>query len=130
MKALSRWTRAAVSGDVMKYALPAYSLPFVDLGLAAAGVSVLAGPWFWLFAPAAGLHALLTVNAASRSATAPASGAEPVAEAPPDLARLEATLEAGFTAIQAVTGVKAAQDFAYEYAQLQPLLGRKRITDS
>src|SRR5690349_14962925 len=109
MKALSRWARAAVSGDVMKYALPAYSLPFVDLGLAAAGVGALVGPWFWLFAPAAGLHALLTVSAASRAASVPATSpaAEPAVEAPPDLARLEATLEAGFTAIQAVSGVKA-----------------------
>src|SRR5262245_14391682 len=129
MKAISRWARAAVSGDVMKYALPAYSLPFVDLGLAAAGVGAIAGPWFWLFAPAAGLHALLTVSAASRARAAPSSSQAqaPAADTPPDLSRREASLEAGFSAIQAVAGVKAAQDLAYEYAQLQPLLGRKRL---
>src|SRR5205809_751166 len=103
MSAFSRWARAAVSGDVLKFAVPAYAIPFVDLGLTAAGIGAIAGPWFWLLAPAAGLHALLTVSAASRAgvSTPAVATADSAGDQPPDLARLEASLEASFTAIQA-----------------------------
>ncbi len=80
------------------------------------------------FAPAIGLHALLTANVLSRRS---ASSDDVIdLEALPDVAQLQGQLLAGFTRIKSTDGLKALQDLVYEYAQLQPIMARRRLTDS
>src|SRR5262245_31769902 len=124
---------AALKPEVLKFVAPAYALPLVVHGVGlATGLEPLALVWQWLFAPAVGLHALLALNVASRESEDGPKGRRqlPAPEAPPDQARVQREIEAGFEDLKHEEGLKAARDLAYEYAQLQPVLERRRATDS
>jgi hypothetical protein len=51
-------------------------------------------------------------------------------DAPPDLAERQRAVEEGFAQLKSIEGQKAAADLVYEYSQLQPILTRRRLTDS
>ena len=46
-----------------------------------------------------------------------------------ELTQLRDTLEGNFSSINSAQGLKALQELAYEYEQLQPVLDRRRETD-
>jgi hypothetical protein len=117
----------AVDREVLKVVTPAYALPLAGLGLAALGVGAAAPIWPFLFAPAIALHALIVANVASRRA---APDEDAGFETAPDVAQLQKDLLAGLTSIKSTEGLKALQDLVYEYAQLQPIMARRRVTDS
>lgn len=117
--------RSALDPGVLKIAAPAYALPFLDMAAGLVGFPALASVWPLLFVPAVGLHALLALGVANR-ASAPALPAPEQG----DLGRLGRQLSEGFTALGFAEGATAADDLGVEYAQLQPILGRRRATDS
>ncbi len=122
------WPAIAFDPEVLKFVAPAYALPLAGLGLAALGIGALASVWPFLFAPAIGLHALMTANVLSRRSASDDDVID--LEALPDLPQLQNGLLAGFTRIKSTDGLKALQDLVYEYAQLQPIMARRRLTDS
>ncbi len=117
--------RSALDPGVLKIAAPAYALPFLDMAAGLVGFPALASVWYLLFAPAVGLHALLALSVANRAA-APALTAPELQ----DLGRLGRQLSEGFREVGFTEGATAADDLGVEYAQLQPVLGRRRATDS
>ncbi len=117
--------RSAVDPGVLKLVAPAYALPFLDMAAGLVGFPGLASVWYLLFGPAVGLHALLAFSVASR-VEAPAV---PVPELP-DLERTRRELSEAFKALGFAEGATAADDLGVEYAQLQPVLARRRSTDS
>src|SRR3972149_488825 len=106
----------------MRFVAPAYSLPVVSLVMwGLTGIEVLGQVWYWLFFPAGGLHALLTLSVAGAAAELgpPESNAEDRRK----------RLQRGFMALRYAEGIKALDDLVDEYRQLQPTLDRRKETD-
>jgi hypothetical protein len=121
------WPAIALDPEVLKFAAPAYAIPFVDLALSAAGVIGAAAVWPFLFIPAVGLHALITASVVSKHRADEAEG-DAVTES--NFTQAQKDLVAGFDRIKSRDGLKALQDLIYEYNSLQPVLSRRRATDS
>ena len=112
----------AFSAEVLRLVAPAYSLPVVSLVASLlTGIEVLGQVWYWLFLPAGGLHALLTLSVAGAAAEVgpPESNTEDRRE----------QLQRGFMALKCAEGIKALDDLVDEYSQLQPTLERRKETD-
>jgi hypothetical protein len=127
MRNLAKLAKSAFDKRVLGFAAPAYAIPAAGALGAAAGVGALAGTWPWLVGAAAGLHLLLTLNQAGRGGEDRASARF---EQPKDAAQRQALLDEGFARLDSAEGMKAVSDLAYEYKQLQPLLARRKVTDS
>ena len=120
---------AAFDPDVLKIAAPAYGVPAAGWVAAAAGVGVLSGTWPFLLAAAAGLHALLAVGAASR-ADADGEDSEWEDERPPSFVEQWEALKEGFARVKSAEGRAAVHELSRAYSLLQPLLRRRKVTDS
>src|SRR3972149_4252111 len=111
----------AFSAEVLRLVAPAYSLPVVSLVASLlTGIDVLGQVWYWLFLPAGGLHALLTLSVAGAAAEVgpPESNTEDRRK----------QLQRGFMALRYAEGIKALDDLVDEYRQLQPTLDRRKET--
>lgn len=125
MNAIKRIAKTATDGRVLRLALPAYLLPGAGIAAQIVGFGALGATWPWLLGASAGLHALLALNQASR----PEESDEAISEGT-RRGRQLSSLEAGFARLNAPDGVKAARELIHEYEQLQPVLARRKMTDS
>jgi hypothetical protein len=121
------WPAVAFDPEVLKFVAPAYAVPLADVVLSAAGIVGMGWLWPFLLAPAAGFHVLITLNVLSRRREFEADDVE---AAGGDLLQTQKALVEGFDRIKSSEGLKALQDLVYEYNQLQPVLSRRRSTDS
>jgi hypothetical protein len=129
MEKIRRWLRVALDKEVLSFMALPYSLPLADLGLSQlTGLGVFAEAWPWLFAPAVGLHGLLALHVATRVAEAEKEQA--ASGAPAEPAPLQESLQRGFSSIEYGDGLKALTELISEYDQLQPVLDRRKDTDS
>jgi hypothetical protein len=127
MSNAGRWIKTALDSQVLRFAAPAYALPVASVGAGALGAGILAGTWPWLLGSAVALHVLLALNLASRRTDGDSTASLP---ATADAAQRQQALEEGFARIKSAEGVKATQDLMYEYGHLQPLMARRKLTDS
>ena len=128
-RTLKRLPSVALDGEVIKYVSLPYALPFAARGLGMLlGVEPFVEVWAYLFLPAFGLHGLIAAHVASR-----VEDTEREADAlrnPKMTDKLADEIEKGFKAVGSRDGQKAVRELVYEYEQLQPVLERRRSTDS
>jgi hypothetical protein len=126
---LRRLLPIAFDGDVLKYVFLPYMLPFLVRGLGiVTGIDLLNDVWIWLFLPAVGLHLLLALHVAGK-----VEGTEREADylrSPRSSDKLAEDLAKGFKAVGSRDGYNAVRELVYEYEQLQPILERRKATDS
>jgi hypothetical protein len=127
MRALSKFAKSAFGIPVLRFAAPAYALPAAGAVGSAAGVGAMSAAWPLLAGAAVGLHLLLTVNALGKGEDL---HNDTSIEPPKNVAQRQRALEDGFSRLESVEGVKAVSDLVYEYSHLQPLLARRKVTDS
>lgn len=124
-KRLSTLAAVAFDPGVLKVVAPAYALPFVDLAAGFVGFPAAASVWYLLFGPAVGLHALLALSVAYRAAAPERANA-----ALPTVDEVSRELATAFDGAHSDEGANAVRDLSREFAQLQPVLARRRATDS
>ena len=157
MEKLRLWLALILDKPSLRWLALAYALPLVVLGLSLfKTLADFAANWFWLFLPAVILHGLLALNAASNRAKVAAArerirqsrvrlsparvtqimetqeGTEQLADsyADADLTRLRESLMDGFSRMKSLEGIKALQELVYQYAELQPVIERRKQADS
>ena len=157
MEKLRLWLALILDKPSLRWLALAYALPLIALGLYLfTALADFAARWFWLFLPAVILHALLALNATSNRAKVEAArerirrsrvrlsparvtqimetqeGTEHLADsyASADLTRLRESLMDGFSRMKSLEGIKALQELVYQYAELQPVIERRKQADS
>jgi hypothetical protein len=128
MRFVSSIAKSAFGGRVLRFVAPAYALPAAGAVGAAVGIGGVTGTWPLLAGAAVALHVLLTLNGLGKGDDAGEDGAR--VEPPKDVAERQRALVDGFERLESADGMKAVSDLTYEYSHLQPLLKRRKVTDS